>query len=202
MSDENESAKRVIRSYLKRLRGERRPGPAWFHFSWDIFPAFLLAATSLLILAFIQFYGFQNHGVQLLSTIPAFGATSVLLYGSTQLNASQPRAVLVSQFVSALIAICIGHIFRRFGEQPFTLQAGASVAVALSLVFMKATSTIHPPACATAVIATLYTINTEVRDEGFLFLVTPVLLGCAVLLMTAWLGNNLFPSRKAYPTVW
>lgn len=162
----------------------------------------VLASTALIFLSLIQHFGFARHTVHLLSVIPPFAATTALLYGATQAPTAQPRAVLLGFLICGLCGVSCQLMFRQAAAQPISVYLGAALAVAVTLALSKFFSVIHPPACAAAISAALLAPNQEVEDQGFLFLVTPLLLGSLVLLTVAWLGNNMVPSRPPYPTVW
>lgn len=127
--------------------------------------------------------------------IASFGATAVLLYGLPSSPLSQPRSVIGGQVISAIV----GCIFRLvFGPNGVTLVA-VTLSVALTLLIMQLTNTMHAPAGATAVLAVI--TNTSFPWAGFQFVLMPVLSGSLVLVFIAVVINNLVSNRH-YPCYW
>jgi CBS-domain-containing membrane protein len=73
------------------------------------------------------------------------------------------------------------------------------VAVSLSIVLMHLTGTLHPPGGATALIAVIG--GESVHSLGYLYVVMPVALGAAVMLLFAVIVNNI-PATRKYPEFW
>jgi CBS domain-containing membrane protein len=66
---------------------------------------------------------------------------------------------------------------------------------------MLLTGSLHPPAGATALIAVLG--PAKVHQLGYMYLVTPVLVGVTILLVVALLMNNLSTEKhRHYPVSW
>ena len=66
---------------------------------------------------------------------------------------------------------------------------------------MQATVTLHPPAGATALIAVLG--PKKIHDLGYRYVVTPVLVSVALMIVVAVLVNNLSPDEHHhYPVTW
>ena len=122
--------------------------------------------------------------------IGSFGATAVLLYAAPQAAFSQPRNVLGGHLLSAFIGVTVA----QFLGSPAWLSAAS--AVALSVMAMQLTRTIHPPGGATALIAVIG--SDKVKELGYGYLLTPVLAGVLVMLGVAYLTNN-FATSKRYP---
>jgi CBS domain-containing membrane protein len=70
----------------------------------------------------------------------------------------------------------------------------AALAVALAVLAMMFTRTVHPPAAATALIAV-------VTGQGWLFMIFPVAIGSSILVAGGFLVNNLAKKRQ-YPQYW
>lgn len=151
--------------------------------------SFLGAFTGLLIIALIQSYMFTD--VENVFLIGSFGATCVLIYGAVQSPLAQPRNLIGGHLFSALIGVTVYKLF------PETIWISAPLAVALSIVAMQVTKTLHPPGGATALIAVIGT--EKVKALGFWYILSPVLSGVLILLVVALIFNNLSRDRK-YPT--
>lgn len=125
-----------------------------------------------------------------LQLIGSFGASSVLVYGAIQSPLAQPRNLIGGHFISALIGVT-AHLF-----VPGPIWLAAAVAVALSIVAMQITKTLHPPGGATALIAV--TGGDKITELGYGYALSPVLSGACILLIVALLFNNCTPYRH-YP---
>jgi CBS domain-containing membrane protein len=123
--------------------------------------------------------------------IGSFGASSVLVYGAIQSPLAQPRNLVGGHVISALIGVTIYKLL------PDVIWLTAPLAVALSIVTMQVTKTLHPPGGATALIAVIGT--EKIKALGYLYVLSPVLTGTLILLMTALVFNNMTPNRR-YPT--
>ncbi len=118
-----------------------------------------------------------------------FGASSVLIYGAYKSPLAQPRNVLLGHFVSACIGVVV-HDF--FGATFWSIALG----VALALVLMTVTYSIHPPAGATAYIA----VQTGGLGTAYMYIFNPVTVGAFVLVLIGVVFNKL--GKREYPTHW
>lgn len=123
--------------------------------------------------------------------IGSFGASSVLVHGAIQSPLAQPRNLIGGHLVSAIIGVSIFEIL------PDILWLTAPLAVALSIVAMQITKTMHPPGGATALIAVIG--SEKIKELGYFYILSPVLSGVLILLITALVFNNITPHRS-YPT--
>lgn len=71
--------------------------------------------------------------------IPSLGATAVLIFGVPESKLSQPRNVLVGQWMSAVIGIATRNVLGS------VLWLSGPVGMSLALLAMRLTSTTHPP---------------------------------------------------------
>jgi CBS domain-containing membrane protein len=122
--------------------------------------------------------------------IGSFGASSVLIYGIINSPFSQPRNLLGGHLISAIIGVTIHKLI------PGELWLSCAASVSLSIVLMQVTKTLHPPGGATALIANLG--SEKIQSLGYVYVLSPVLTGVAILLMVALIFNNLTPHRS-YP---
>jgi CBS domain-containing membrane protein len=122
--------------------------------------------------------------------IGSFGASSVLIYGVINSPLAQPRNLVGGHLLSAFIGVTVYHLLPQ--EQ---WLAGA-LAVALAIVGMQITKTLHPPGGATALIAVIG--SPQLKALGYWYVLMPVLAGVLLLLLVAVIVNNLTPTRH-YP---
>ena len=152
------------------------------------FFTFLGAFTGICLIGFIQSLFFDNNDNLFL--IGSFGASSVLVYGVIQSPMAQPRNLIGGHLVSAIVGVSISKAI------PDPLWLAASLAVALSIVLMQITKTLHPPGGATALIAVIG--SEHIKSLGYLYVFSPVLTGSLILLFVALIFNNITPARS-YP---
>jgi len=152
------------------------------------FWAFIGSFIGLGIIAFLQYKTFSNTDMVLL--IGSFGASCVLVYGVIQSPLAQPRNLIGGHVVSALVGVTIQKLI------PDILWIAAPLAVSLSIVLMQITKTLHPPGGATALIAA--TASPQIKSLGYFYVISPVLSGALILLVTALIFNNL-TSKRSYP---
>ncbi|SIS90836.1 HPP family protein [Chryseobacterium piscicola] len=152
------------------------------------FWSFLGAFFGIGVIAFLQSkYLLEQENIFL---IGSFGASSVLIYGAIQSPLAQPRNLVGGHVLSALVGVTIYQIF------PDIIWLSAPLAVALSIVLMQYTKTLHPPGGATALIAV--SSPGKIADLGYWYVLSPVLSGCIILLLVALLFNNMTKNRS-YP---
>ncbi len=153
------------------------------------FWAFAGSFIGIGLIAFIQSKLFSLNDNLFL--IGSFGASSVLIYGAIQSPLAQPRNLIGGHLISAIIGVTVQYMV------PDILWIAAPLAVSLSIVVMQITKTLHPPGGATALIAVIG--SEKIKALGFLYILSPVLSGCVILLIVALIFNNITPHRH-YPT--
>lgn len=127
--------------------------------------------------------------------LASFGASAVLVYGAPQAEFSQPRNLVGGHVLSAVIGVSMALMLSEY-----TVLACA-LAVSLAIMLMHFSRTMHPPGGATALIAVIG--GDGIRALGYDFVLTPVLSGTLILLMTALLLNNLSRNhQRHYPVYW
>lgn len=154
------------------------------HF-WSFMGAFVGIGT----IAFFQSYLLDRSENVLL--IASFGASSVLIYGAIQSPMAQPRNLIGGHLVSAIIGVTV------YQTLPDILWLTAPLAVALAIVCMQITKTMHPPGGATALIAVIGT--EKIKALGYIYVLSPVLIGSLILFIVALIFNNI-TSHRRYPT--
>ncbi|MET0634796.1 MAG: HPP family protein [Chitinophagaceae bacterium] len=157
--------------------------------SKEHFWSFIGAFTGIGLIAFCQSVLLPDN--ESIFLIGSFGASSVLIYGAIESPLAQPRNLVGGHLVSALIGVTVYKLI------PDILWLSAPLAVALSIILMQMTKTLHPPGGATALIAV--TGGTKIAGLGYMYLLTPVLTGSLILLVTALLFNNM-TSHRRYPS--
>ena len=153
------------------------------------FWSFVGAFVGIGLIAFFQSYSlpkFEN-----IFLIGSFGASSVLIYGAIQSPLAQPRNLIGGHLISALVGVTIYKLL------PDIIWITAPLAVALSIVVMQITKTLHPPGGATALIAVIGA--EKIKTLGYMYVISPVLTGSVILLIVALIFNNI-TSKRNYPT--
>lgn len=150
--------------------------------------AFLGSFIGIGLIAYVQTLHLPISDVVYL--IGSFGASSVLVYGVIESPLAQPRNLIGGHVISAAIGVTIQKVF------PELIFISAPLAVSLSIVLMQITKTLHPPGGATALIAV--SGSAELKNLGYLYVVSPVLVGCIILLIVALVFNNM-SSKRQYP---
>lgn len=124
--------------------------------------------------------------------IGSFGASAVLIYGHTQSPLAQPRNLVGGHLLSALVGVTVRYLV----PWPEWEWLACALAVAVSLVVMQVTKTVHPPGGATALLAIAG--SPAIRKLGFWYVLSPVASGVAILLLIAVIVNNMTDIRQ-YP---
>lgn len=167
----------VAREMLRALRGSR-PGAKWTiavmagaaGAAMAIGLMELLAARSAIPLLFVPF------------------ATSiVLIMGSPDIDAAQPRALVGGHLVATLVGLLVVKI-----AGPGT--AVAALAVGLAMVAMHLTRSFHPPAGIDPLVVV-------VNDMSWSFLLVPVAVGACLLATFAFAWHNVV-RRGSWPRRW
>ena len=117
----------------------------------------------------------------------SLGGSTVFLFVLTETEAAQPRALLGGHIGAALIGILCYQIF---GDALWV----SVTAVVITMMFMVATRTIHPPAGANPLIMVHH-------HAGFLSLLNPVGAGVLTLFLVAIVWSHVRPGKK-YPIRW
>jgi len=130
-------------------------------------------------------------GGRLLPLIVApMGASAVLLFAVPASPLAQPWPVIGGNTISALVGVAVAQLL------PDPLIA-SGVAVALAIVAMSFTRSLHPPGGAAALTAVVG--GAAVSDAGFIFPFLPVALN-SIVLVALGIGFHKL-SRRTYPHV-
>lgn len=122
--------------------------------------------------------------------IGSFGASSVLIYGAINSPLAQPRNLIGGHLVCALVGVTVHQLL------PGEVWLASALAVALSIVMMQITKTLHPPGGATALIANIG--SEKIKALGYMYVLSPVLTGVLILFAVALIFNNISSTRR-YP---
>lgn len=124
-----------------------------------------------------------------LLVVGSMGATAVLLFAVPHGVLSQPWAVLGGHLMSAFIGVSC----YRFVPTGYFMPA---LAVGLSVFAMYYLRCIHPPGGATALAAVVG--GNKITDLGYAYLLNPILINVATILLVAFIFNFAFRWRR-YP---
>jgi CBS-domain-containing membrane protein len=153
------------------------------------FWTFLGSFIGIGVIAYIQ--SLSLGGYDNLFLIGSFGASSVLVYGVIQSPLAQPRNLIGGHIISALVGVTVAKFL------PDIIWITAPLVVSQSIIMMQITKTLHPPGGATALIAVIG--SEKIKSLGYMYVLSPVLTGCIILLLSALIFNNMSSNRQ-YPT--
>lgn len=128
-------------------------------------------------------------GAAPLFLVASMGASAVLLFASPHTAFAQPWNLVGGHFFSAIIGVACVLLIG-------TDWLSAALAVAIAIGVMHYLRCIHPPGGATALTAVL--AGPLVEEMGFMFVLLPVMLNTAVILIIA-VGFNGFFKWRRYP---
>ncbi|KAH8902086.1 HPP family protein [Coniochaeta sp. PMI_546] len=127
--------------------------------------------------------------------VASFGAAAVLEFYTIESPLAQPRNSVVGQLLSVTIGVSICKLFALSPNFESIRWIGGALACATATAAMALTKTVHPPAGATALLAV---VDRTAAGLGW-SLIYIVLLGCAIMLGTALLVNNI---QSRFPSYW
>lgn len=154
----------------------------------EILIAFFTSFIGISVMVFLQSEFLGLHESVFL--IGSFGASAVLVYGIPNSPLAHPRNVIGGHFISALIGVTVAKLCGSF------VGLSASLGVALAIVLMQITKTMHPPGGATALIACIGA--PKIMKLGYIYAFTPVLLGATVLVIVAMLVNKNYAALLSF----
>ena len=117
--------------------------------------------------------------------IAPFGASCVLAFALPQSPLAQPRNVIGGHLISSAVGL---GAYMLLGAHPWSFAIGVGLAIAA----MQITGTVHPPAGADPIVVI-------VAKAGWLFLLSPVLIGTLTIVAVAF-AYHRWGSRRVYPS--
>ncbi|KAI0004695.1 HPP family protein [Xylariaceae sp. FL0662B] len=159
-----------------------------------VFWGFIGVFCSLALIQVIsrQIPAVATHGPRV---VASFGAAAVLEFYAIDSPLAQPRNAILSQIIASVVGVSCSKLFQLSPHfESIRLFAGA-LSCAAVVALMGLTKTVHPPAGATALLA--------VADDAAVTLgwtlVLLIILGCAIMLCTALILNNI---QRRFPVYW
>jgi CBS-domain-containing membrane protein len=116
-----------------------------------------------------------------------FATSIVLVMGSPEIEAAQPRALVGGHLLATLVGLLVVKVI---GPGPWA----AAAAVGLAMVAMHLTRSFHPPAGIDPLVVV-------VNDLSWGFLLAPVALGACLLAALAFAWHNVY-RRGSWPERW
>lgn len=108
---------------------------------------------------------------------------------------AQPRNALFSQIFACVIGVGISKLFALNPHAENYISLGGALACGLTTAVMALTSTVHPPAGATSLLAVT---STQTSGLGW-WLIPVMLLGIVLMQAAALVINNI---QRRYPLYW
>ena len=142
------------------------------------------AAGGALAIGAMEFFAMRNS--MPVMAVP-FATSIVLVLGSPEVEAAQPRALIGGHLLAASIGLLVVHLA---GPAPWA----AALAVGLAMIAMHATRTFHPP-------AGIDPLLIVISNSPWSFLLMPVALGALMLAVFAY-AWHLAVRRFDWPVRW
>ncbi|OGV70597.1 MAG: hypothetical protein A3K19_06530 [Lentisphaerae bacterium RIFOXYB12_FULL_65_16] len=181
-----------MKFYFLRMKGTGQcpPRKPLTKIAWSGLGGFLGIYAISLCGQYARLFSAEN-----LFLIGSFGASAVLVYGAPLADFSQPRNIIGGHVLSALTGVTV---FALIGDGSFV---AGPLAVSAAIVAMHFTRTLHPPGGATALIAVIG--GEKIHSLGYMYVLSPVLVGAFLMMLVALLVNNLSTNPKRhYPVYW
>jgi CBS-domain-containing membrane protein len=139
------------------------------------------AVGGTIAIAAMEHFSMRGHFP--LFAVP-FATSIVLVMGSPEVDAAQPRALIGGHLVATLVGLIV---LQFTGPGPWA----AAAAVGFAIAAMHLTGTFHPPAGIDPLIVVAYGMSLS-------FLIVPVAVGACLLALFAFLWLNLV-HRRSWP---
>ena len=147
------------------------------NFLSENFKNILISAIGAFTCMFLIAY-FNSIDKTNLWLIPPFGASLVLVMAVHDSPLASARNVFFGHILSAFSGVIV---FYFIGEAPVAIALG----LALAIILMMISKTVHPPAGANPIIA--------IRGaKTFDFVIMPVAIGASFIVIFAWIYNKIW----------
>ncbi len=154
------------------------PRPAW--------PEIL--ATAVVAAAVVAGLAFLTRELEVLLLLGSFAASTLIVFAYPDSPFAQPRSVLLGHLSGSAGGLAAANFFPGHWWAP-------ALAVGLAICLMKATRSVHPPACANPLIVC------ALPHAPWSFLVCPTLAGAATIVVVALFYHNLRRTAP-WPKYW
>ena len=147
----------------------------------------LAGFVAILMLGFVSSHFVSGVGLPIL--VASMGASAVILFAISHSPLAQPWPMIGGNLLPAMIGVAIAKLVPD-------MVLALALSLALSLLVMQVSHCLHPPGGAVALLPLLG--GPEVHAMGFHFVLIPVGLNVLLMLLLAFLINNVLPGRR-YP---
>ena len=131
---------------------------------------------------------FLTNGTDLgLFLVASFGSSMVLVLGYPESPFAKGRNVLFGHVITSLVGlICYAFFVVELAMSPSMI---IPIAVGLGIFFMILSNSTHPPAGGNPIIVIL-------GGYSFDFLITPIISGCLIIIIQAYIINNYILKKE------
>ncbi len=134
------------------------------------------ALIAIAIVGLVSQYTLSGYNIAFIAT--SMGASAVLLFVVPTSPLAQPWSFVGGHLVSALVGVSCAKLIPD-------LTVAAAIAVGISIFAMNTLRCMHPPGGAAALLAVLG--GDSIREMGFQFLLSPILLNVSIMLTCAFI---------------
>ena len=148
---------------------------------------------------FCSLQSMHPHAGRFFVIVGSWGALLTLLFSAPASPLVQPRNIFGGNLLSAAVSILFNYLSVEEHLNVLPRWLAVALAPATSIAGMQFFGVSHPPAAAVSLI--LAGGNARITSTGWMFLLTPLLLGNIVAMLCASCINNL-SSKRQYPMYW
>ena len=178
---------------LARFLGQGKPRPVSDPWLWLEILVSTFCGIAVIEAVFKNHTVFSDHNAPLI--IASYGASAILCFNAHGLPLAQPRNVIMGQFLSSLVGICIQKLFLLSEGGRDNYWAGGALSVALLLVVMSICNCVHPPGGASAL---LPCADEQIRAMSWWYLPAQLVSSVLMLAVACIFGNIV----RSYPVFW
>jgi len=188
-----------LKTYFKKFMGAgvvAPPKPPLTQSGFSFFGSFV----GISVLAVIDAYFFPRIPVfHLKLIIGSFGAMAVLVFSACKAPLAQPKNAILGNVIGGIVGVTVFEAMKLAGFVGLSwLWLSAALAVSLTIALQEQTGCVHPPGGATALIFVTIPL---VQPLGYIYVLSPALLGALLLVSIGLFTNNLSQART-YPQSW